>query len=77
MSFLITFRGEVKYKFEVSGKLEYSYEFFSLHDYIFLGKENEKLNYDLNRLQGKIYNNNQIILLTWMIIFSKTTTIRT
>ena len=27
-----------------------------MHDYIFLGKENEKISYDLVSLKGKIYN---------------------
>ncbi len=56
---------ECKFFYEIIGKLEYTYDFSSLHDYVFIEKKDDEINFDIKSLKnhlinldGYFYNNN-------------------
>ena len=51
--------GESKFFYEVIGKLDFTYEFSSLHDYIFMEKEEDDISYNINTLKNHLINLDQ------------------
>lgn len=48
--------GESKFLYEVIGKLEYIYDFSSLHDYVFMEKKDDEINFDIKSLKNHLIN---------------------
>ena len=51
--------GERKFLYEIIGKLEYNYDFSSLHDYVFMEKEDDEINSDIKSLKNHLINLDQ------------------
>lgn len=48
--------GELKSEYEIIGKLEYTYDFSSLHDYVFMEKEDDEIKSNINSLKNYLIN---------------------